>query len=161
MVNQLIRILIVLSFVALLVACGGDNGSGIQPPESPLIGTYSGFVYDETGSFSSLLTVAITSVDPQQGGISGAVTLSGVLSCYASGNFSGSGYDEKSRTGIIESQESNSGSKALLTFSVSQDYRRLAVDGGVSKFVDSRGATCFVLKSAVLTKNVERERPRR
>jgi hypothetical protein len=146
--HMMSKVVASVCLIVLLAGCGGDNSAGgpIQTGNE-VVGSYWGRVENTSGD-RARLTLTIESVD-MFGGISGSVKLDGSPACFTSAIFSGETYDRNGRTGIIHAEGSDS-ARAMLSFSFSSEKKQLIIEGGISKFENGQGVSCFVLKSALL-----------
>jgi hypothetical protein len=162
MKNNLLRLIIVLSFITVLVSCSDENGVGPgpdpQPPVAGLSGTYR-TVDADLGSVRANITIE----SDGSGNISGEVEIAGAKACFDEGTFSSSNsasrFDSQSSTGTIEASDGSS--KAVLFFSVSPNYGFLRIEGGRSKLLNAKGITCLVLDTLDLRREIEFELPER
>ncbi|MCI0417521.1 hypothetical protein L0222_32545 [bacterium] len=153
MLNKMLQFFVALLFILRFAGCSGDSASGVPPAlADPVSGTYFGTISDG-GLRSGKLTVDIHAF--ASGRMSGSITLSGVPTCFTTAEFFDATFDAEDGAGIIIAQGSDS-SRAILSFTVSANRQNMTINGGVSKFENSQGVPCFIVKSGFLRQERER-----
>jgi len=154
MKNQLLRLIIGMTFITIFGSCSEDNGAGGGPPPqgAVLSGTYQ-TIDKDLGDVRATITIE----SDYSGNISGNVVFAGAKACFDEGSFSShnsaSRFDSQSSTGTIEASDGSS--KAVLFFTVSASYASLQIEGGRSKLLNASGEACLVLDTLNLRRKVE------